>query len=283
MPRRSETRKYAWADVQDVYRTLPDTKLPATAREMDGLRSDWEYSATDGHPFYEMSRETVLRKLDEGHDLPDVESPPDVPADTFEGVGRVWRWNDSEGDYEHELWLAGEAECYLDRRLERGRPGLYVHAEVSFGGGTSPKVISEYGQWVGAAIQAIQSAGFDTSLSVTSTVDALFNDPNLRTSTAIQVNDFGEELVARDYGILFTAAGYRHLIFCAKMIPELRDGLTGRSGLGICVHGHGWNVDYDPDDRVLTFGCASTGMGTNAFPADEMSAMLADVGEHFYE
>lgn len=263
---------HSWADVAAFYRRFAREPAPAGSG-LATLTPLWDGGWSGG------TREDVLRMLDQGYDFP-AEYAQDFPV-SVDGSGPRWRWNDEDGDYEHELFLAGEADYYLDRRLEPGKPGVYVHCELWFTSATTNETLAAYGQWVGAAVRAIQAMGYDVALRVTSTANGIWSGPGLNPSqrhqTAIQVTRFGEQLLARDFSALFTEPGLRHLIFGAMSIPEIEyPKVQTNSSYGTLIRGQGWGVEWDEDARVLSFTCQSHGA---EFPAEDMTAMLKEATE----
>ncbi len=231
-------------------------------------------------------------RLDRGYDFP-LGNLPELPID-LEGRGPRWKFNDGEGDYLHEEFLAGEADFYVDRIPEESKPGIYVHAEVTFSAGINHSTITAYGKWVGAALAAIQAMGHDVALRITCTVTDLYvQESGFQHETAVQVTRFGEKLLARDYAVLFSPGGYRHLLFVAQCIPgeepvvpvgtEPSDYgkklVTPNYGLGHCLFNMDWGVEFDPDQRILHFTCSQTGSG--GFPEESMDEMLKEVQETF--
>jgi hypothetical protein len=169
-----------------------------------------------------------------------------------------------------------------------------MHVEVTFSSGISHEQITAYGKWVGSAIAAIQAQGYDIALRITCTVTSLYDEEaRFRHETAIQVTRFGEQLLARDYAVLFSPGGYRHLLFVAQCIPgeepvvpagvepsEYGEKLvTPSSGLGHCIYSMDWGVEFDPEERILHVTCSQTTGGE--FPEEAMNENLREVQEQF--
>lgn len=264
-------RRYDWADVArhfEFHATGQATAPSGSTLEslIDSLPRDKK------HHFYGRTVDEVIHDLRYGREF-EAGAYANLPQE-LEGEGPAWRFNDEDGDYQHDLFLSGEPDFYLDRRQEPAKLGLHIHAEVSFVWSTATSTIQAYGAWVGGALRAIQDRGYDVALAVTCNLKNTIGGERGRHETIIQVTQFGETLIDKDYAVLFTAEGFRQIMFAALSIPEVREGKRTSRSYGTVISGQGWGADWDPDDRVLRFSCNSMG---GAFPHEDMDALLADL------
>lgn len=268
-------RRYDWADVArhfEVYATGQAEAWRGTLpSHIDAVKANQDPDGFYGPPLAE-----VLNDLRYGREF-EAGAYANLPAQ-LDGEGPAWRFNDEDGEYCHDLLLSGEPDYYLDRRPEPAKLGLHVHAEMSFVWSTDTATIQEYGAWVGGTLRAIQDQGYDVALAVTCNLNNLIVGERGRHEFIIQVSHFGQELHDQDYGVLFSAEGFRQVMFAAFCIPEVREDKTTRDSFGEVVSGQGWDADWDPDDRVLRFSCNSMG---GAFPREDMDALVQDLAPGF--
>jgi hypothetical protein len=264
-------RRYDWADVARHYELhVTGQAEPPAGSTLADLMS--ELRGKRVRQFYGRQPKQVLRDLREGRDFP-ASAYANLPAE-YEGEGPAWRFNDEDGDYQHDLLLSGEPNFYLDRRQEPARLGLHVHAEISFVWSTDTETIGQYGAWVGGALRGIMDQGYDVALAVTCNLDGTIAGENGRHEWIIQVTHFGELLQPKDYAVLFSPEGFRQIMFAMMSIPECREGKRTSGSYGTVITGQGWGADWDQDDRVLRLTCNSMG---GAFPADDMNQALTDL------
>lgn len=285
-------RVMPYAKVAQYYRDLISGRLEPRGDTLQESVENWK-SANRGsgynYDFYGAGSDEMLGRLNSGYDFPPG-NLPDMPVD-LTGTGPRWTFNDSEGDYLHEEFMSGESDYYVERQIAESKPGIYLHVECSFVCDTPHETVSQYGQWVGATVAAIQGSGYDVALRLTSTLDSLYEEEaGKRAEIVVQVTRFGEVLLPRDFAVLFSPGGYRHLIFLAKMIPgeeiiapagtdkRSAELVTPSGGLGTPIMSHGWGVEFDADARILHFTPDSHG---SPFPEEFMSATLREVQEQF--
>jgi hypothetical protein len=273
---KTHRRTYAYADLIEFYRAymLADKPPPmpacsCTEKHRASVRQGGHWAGRPAHEFAPI--------LDAGVDLDPGEQA--VLPVALDGEGTAWRWNDQDGDYDHAEFLSGEADYYLDRRIEPGKPGIYVHVEDWWVAGTSGETIAAYGSWVASAVAAIQSQGFDVALTVTASANDIVDGERGRSEFSVVVKRFGEQLIARDFAVLFTHEGFRHLMFTSYCMPEIFEpGKRTGHYLGTIIRGVHYSVEFDPDTRVLHISNDSSGA---TFPAEDMSTMLREVRGEF--
>lgn len=272
---KAERRVYELHEVYRHYLSVVDGEITLSAAGSEDLAGGWRGESSWGGDFYGATADEIRKRISGGFDF-DASMAPDVPAEVG-GEGPRWTWSEFDGEYEHEVFLSGEPACYLDRRVDQAKPGINVDVAYMFCADINAETISAYGQWVGGLLTAIETQGYDVALTVTSTLDNLYGD-NKRQETAIRVSRFGEPLVMRDYAVLFSPGGYRHLMFAAKTIAEVEEGLNTVGGLGRVIPGDGWGVDYDEEARCVAITAGSL---SGQFPVEDMNAMLKDVQARF--
>lgn len=276
-PKTVTRRVYSYGETVKTYRGAVehgDMLGPNHARQVQ----EWE---RDFGGFYGGTSEEMLERLNKGW-LPPVEDGQDAQTiiSSFQGTSPAWKFTDDEGDYEHDLFLAGEPEFFLDKPPTPGKPGITIEVSIGFNCSTSAATVGDYGRWVAAAIRSIGSAGFDVALNVSGRFHSLYpemGEGEKVTNTVVVVKRFGETLLPQDFLVMFSETGYRHLFFSAMHIPE-RDGIRISGCIGYPMQDQDWAVGYDPDTRVLHVTCPASGY---TFPREEMDRMFMEAAEGF--
>lgn len=268
-------RRVSYAQLQRLYADVTEHPYEYGS-QVSNLATSWNAASS----FYgDRDASEVKRLFEVGVDLPGGHA--DVVPIKLEGEGPAWRWNDEEGDYEHSEFLAGEPDFFLARRIEDAKPGIYIDVELSYVCTTDVELIADFGRWVGKAIQAIQARGFDISLTISTAGSGAYHSERPgRFQTHVTVKRFGESLYARDFNVLFLPEGFRHLLFLAIAMPEHTEGLRVSGGLGR-PHGTDWNVDFDPDQRKLSFGSKGFPDRHEKLPVEYLNGQLADIATAF--
>jgi hypothetical protein len=275
---REQHRRISFAELQRHYRevvTKPDEQ-PAKLRS---LAHDWNRIDDYDDTFSGASVETVLSRFSTGVDLPGGDA--DVIPVALEGEGPAWRWTDDEGEYDHSEFLSGEPEFYLDRRIEKSKPGIYIEVELSFVWSTPLELIADFGRWVGQAIQAIQARGFDICLDITTSGTGAYpHETAVAFTNAVTVKRFGEVLNARDFNIMFCGEGFRQLLFSYIARPEKVEGIPISMGLGSPLQTD-WTVEFNPESRTLSFMSKGHPGSQEVLPVDYLTDQLREIAEGF--
>jgi hypothetical protein len=275
---REQRRRISFADLQQHYREIvskPDeqpSKLRALARSWNNI-DDYDDGFSGDHP------DKVLAKFGTGVDLPGGNA--DVIPVALEGEGPAWRWTDDEGEYDHSEFLSGEPEFYLDRRIEKSKPGIYIEVGLCYVWSAPLELIADFGRWVGQAIQAIQTRGFDICLDiVTPGTNAYPGETATYFRNAVTVKRFGEVLNARDFNVMFLGEGFRQLLFSYIALPEKREGIPIAGNMGQPLHTD-WVVEFNPESRTLTFQSKGVPSSNEVLPVEYLNDQLREIAEGF--
>jgi hypothetical protein len=276
MPDGSVARFYSLADVQSAY-------IEATTdRTVDGIAVDAESSPaldycvrswTDNPEWTGATDAEVREWIRRGYDLPTLPDDVPRPAADLSEKPRWRRSDDPEGEFQYDDFLNGEPEYYLARDRVGPKPGINVEVGFSFACNVSVDVPVAYGEWVGSALRAIQAQGYDVALSMVNRVTGNFQGRyDQEDETHIVCSTFGQTKLAVDWSILWSPAGFRHLMFLAKCLPDFRESVESVStGLGL-PQNPGWGVEWAGDTRTLRFT-----VGEGRFPAHDMTAKLTEL------
>lgn len=273
----------SWQELQDMYRYIVTTN---DTSKLGGTLGRLSRSWKEGESFYgAMNAAELLEKFNTGYMPKEWTKTRSLPMD-LGGKGEDWLWNEDEGDYHHDEFISGESDFYIDKHIVDSKPGLTIEVDLTFSSFVSTDTLMKYGKWVGSALASVQSMGYDVRLRASSYVDdLLYRDVTSSSEFVIEILDFGQQNIPRDYAILFTDNGYRHLFFAlyASYNSDYFMGRTGRKSVPVCEGlGHprraGWGVEWDSDRRVLHVTCDS---GAASFDEDMMFNMLKEASESF--
>ena len=262
---------YDWHDIASTFRAYASGALKATSGTLKSLIERWRDDSE--RSFYGANMTETVAWLDEGYELPDM--PAGLPPIAAETMDNRWRYTDDPtiGAYCHEMFMSGDPLHYLAKVPQPVKPGIAVEVQMSFSANVRHKLIAQYGRWIGRALASLEARGYDMRLDTVYVGSGVMRDQR-RTETRIRVTDFGEVTLARDWSALFSPGGWRLLTFMAIALPGERDNKRVSRSLGSPQGAHGWDLDFDPETRVLKVMCQSM---ASTFPAEEMTEKLAQV------
>jgi hypothetical protein len=265
------TRYYDWAEIAGYYREF-------TAGE--SYDSSWDASGAVDRTLRDRERtwtgatcDEIIERLDGGYDLPALDGVA-TPA-SLEAEKARWRWTDNpEGEYQHDSFLNGEADYYVLRDRPGPKPGVNIEIEMTFNAGVDHETVGQYGTFVGQAIRAMQAQGYDVAVTLTSKARGQINGES-KTDTHICVSRFGEIVFANDWSAIFSPGGYRHLFFCAYILPGLEQGQNVSSSLGSAAPNKTeFDIGFDRDSRTIKIDCDPN---ASTFPAAKLTDKLASL------
>lgn len=265
-------RFYPWADVIRAYTLATSGEWEPTGQLAELARS---WADADDGSFYGANSETVRDWLRNGYTVPRLPDHVPLPYADLSHKPRWRRNDDPAGEFQYDEFANGETDYYAKRDGRISKAGINVEIGITFVCSTKAKVVAAYSEWCGAAITAIRAQGFDVAISFVTRVESLVPGED-RNDVHIIVNSFGEVNLAQDYSVMFSPAGYRHLMFAACTLSDETESV-GRvdSGLGRCISTD-WDVSWNAATRTLSFDTNQMG-STREFPAHDMTVKLAEI------
>ncbi len=234
------TVTYSWYELREKYLSLTDKfERSRTYCIEEGIWSGASY-------------EDACKWIKQGYDLESHSSHMSVPSMTVDKPRWIYS-DDSEGEFNYDLYAMGETEYFLSRTPRPQRAGIKVNIGYGFRADTPASTIADYGKWVGEVLFNIIAQGFDVEVNIESR-------NNEKLTVLIQVSRFGEQMMMNEWSAFFSPAGHRHFVFMARR-------MAGRK-IGGSIH-RGWTVKWDEKERILSFDCNS--MEHGSFPIESMT------------
>lgn len=265
------TYTYDWARIRDDYRAYTLSEKKASDATLRGLIGQWAGGYRGS--FVGASDVEMREWLAHGFEVPPLEKGA-VPVS--EAPTPDWTFNDVDGEYDHDLFISGEPEYYLDSQPDDTPAGVRLALGYGFLANVKPEVVAKYGAWVGSAVNALQTRGLDLEVSVEyEGLGRYGGGRGERRRHRIIVSRFGEVNIGTDWSALFSPGSYRHLAFMTYCLAaEDGDERHADSGLGSSVSRH-FGVDYEPATRTIRTQTDAQHRGTN-FPAEMMTKAFAE-------
>lgn len=257
----------AWSDVRDEYVALVDGKVSSqptgkqlAARWRKDERADWTGC----------TKAQMKEWLRIGYKAPEFKLASLVNSGP-EGAGKFQFGED--GEMLIDLALSGFDYPFLTREPIAPEPGMHIIAGISMSSSTNVRVIAEYGAWIAGLLYKLETDGVDVALDVENRAKGSWtNRPNTYVCTRIRVKREGELSDFTSWSALFSAGGFRKLMFTAKVLVAQRAGQKLKGDLGSPASGTAWSVAYDPNTNTLRIACPPN---ATSFPAEEMDRQLA--------
>src|SRR5512139_830082 len=242
-----KTYRYDWHRIRTEYRDLVTGKKKAKKAKLRELVERWKY-AQDGDRFYGCSSETMLKYLAQGFELEQMrgDAAPRTDAPSPE-----WRFNDVEGEYDHDLFMSGEPDYYLDAEIEDIPVGVRLAVGYGFNAGTNAQVIAEYASWIGAVIRSLEHRGFNLEIVLEYQGADRYEGSYGAVNHQIVVSKFGEINLGSDWSALFSEGAYRHLGWLTYALPaEDKHERSLSSGMGRSTSRR-FAVTFDKESRTI--------------------------------
>lgn len=182
-----------------------------------------------------------------------------------------------EGELQLDLAWSGHDYPFLDWTKRETMPGMRIDVMFNFQAGTNVQVIIDYCRFALRSLIALENAGIDLEIWISSDSYSIFNDGD-RNDTLynhIQVKKEGEQNDYLGWSAVLSPGGFRHLMFLDYIIASDFHKRRVSGGLGHGSNaGQPWNIDYDVDERSLQFKCP---WYPHTFPEAEMEMQLREV------
>ena len=216
--------------------------------------------------FTGMAESEMTSAIDNGYVVPGM----DLKAGQRTIARRRARLSETEGELQVDLAIAGHDRPFLHRPKVKRQAGLTINFELAMRASTPASVLTDYAQWMASLVAGLQSKGFDLELNITSRARGVAMNGS-GTATTVKVKRFGRRSDLKSWGAMLSPGGFRHLIFCARILTCEANGVAADPGFGGSF-GPKWGLEYDPKARVLNVKVAAE---TSSFPKEQLDAELA--------
>lgn len=182
-----------------------------------------------------------------------------------------------EGELQLDLAWSGHDYPFLNWTKRETMPGMRVDVLFNFQAGTNVQVIIDYCRFVLRALIALENAGIDLEIWISSDSYNIFTGSNSGDTlyNHIQVKKEGEQNDYLGWSAVLSPGGFRHLMFLDYVIASDFHKRRVSSGLGRGSNsGQPWHIEYDLDTRSLIFKCP---WYPSSFPQEEMEMQLREV------
>lgn len=250
-----------WAELTTLYRKLSSRPPVKGVILTEYINRRWEEEEWVGARTSQM-----LDRLSNGylfHGDIDVSRLPAVAYDR----PRPRYTDDSEGEFDYDLYINGETEHFLTKPKRTSHGGIRLKIAYNFATKVNQRIIAEYTKWLGAVIQNLQARGYDLEIEVFSKLTNTYRE-TAKCHHSIRVSKFGERVMPHDWSALFSPGGYRHFMFLAYMWPqEIHKDLKVVRGMGHTIPSK-WDIQWDEKERAITIEIDSR---TKVFPLADMT------------
>lgn len=261
---------FTYEDLKDTYfrvvRGDRVCKNESNHRYLNTMRSEWE---KDGS-FYGATSAQVIEWLQKGYQQPGLNLEP--PVEPIRERRRL-RFAE-EGELQLDLMWSGHDTPFLEWDFQEIMPGMRVDVRVNFQAGTRVEVITAYYSWVLRALVALETAGIDLEVGISTNTEGLYSNSRQKQYGFCQVKKEGQQTDFLSWSPIFCPGGFRHLMFLSYFMCAEQFGRVVQSGLGHGINMKGWDITFDHDKRTLHFNCA---WSPYEFPQEEMEIKLRQV------
>lgn len=188
---------------------------------------------------------------------------------------RHLRYNDFEGEYQHDLFLSGDSNYFQDFPKRLRNPGARFNINQAFSAATNGKTVVEYLRWNLKSLMALESSGIDCAVTVHSAYESLFQSGKDCT-VIIPVKKENEASDYKAWSALFSPGGYRILTFFSMIIAADRLDEDISSLFGYPIGKSEYCVEFNTDFRDITIWNPVKGFSQQEFNPNRMTATLMD-------
>lgn len=253
-----------YAEIVEKYTEIQKGDYVPTGNKLSTLPSRWESETS----FFSVTMKQMVDTIRKGYDFPkDVMSH--IPASTSRQRRRMRYTEDTEGEFDYDLYENGDTNCYLNRPSRQAMIGIKFKLHFSFSAMVRNHVIDEYGAWIGAVLDYLQSSGYDVELSVIGDARGMYPDSGVgQTRHQVILSEFGRMAMPKDWASFFSPGGYRHFMFFTYAYTGEANGWDTSMSLGTPNQKRNtWDIDWNPETRTIEVSCHGQ---ARAFPIDEM-------------
>lgn len=246
-------------------------KMQANQNGCEKLARQWQGgSSTFSAGWYGCSSDQMISWFRNGYKVEGMTLiPPIVPV----RKRRRLQYGE-EGELQLDLMRSGHDYPFLDWTRREIIPGMKIDIEIGSLAEASIVAQGAYYRWVLRALIALEGAGVDLEIWLTSrATGVLARNSNATVATHFQVKREGEMNDYLTWSAVFSPGSHRHLTFLARHLAADRNGLTA-SGVGGSRNTRPYSVSYDPETRTLNIYSPNN---AKHFPEEEMDIELRDV------
>jgi hypothetical protein len=260
---------FPYADFKSMYIDVVEgrsvVKLPGNKKVETHLSDQWRSSG-----FYGATSDQVVEWLRNGYRVEGFTLDP--PIHPVRKRRRLIYGE--EGELQLDLAWSGHDYPFLDWEKRDIMPGMHIDIELDFNGSVSSSVIAEYGRWVLRALVALEKAGIDLEVWITSGSHSLTARGGESGRIHYEVKKSGEQMDYLGWSVMLSPGAFRHFHFLGYTISCDMNGRIVSSGFGTAMSGNKFSVSFSPDNRSLRFNCPGN---TASFPENEMEMQLREV------
>lgn len=183
--------------------------------------------------------------------------------------------SDTEGEYHHDLFISGQDEYYSQMQFADKQLAVDIEATVTFAARDSSQAITAYKEWLLGALADLEVTGVDYGLDmVYHTVGSYgYNrrDTNKtrNSKVLIAVKNINEASDSRDWGVLLSPGGFRHVGFTALIYGADQVNRTASATLGSPKASHEYYCRYDWKTDKIHIGNSTDGKPFSPKDMDE--------------
>lgn len=236
-------------------------------KHIQELVSSWRHKSN----FYGPSSEEVIFWLHNGYRQPGLTLDP--PIDPIRKRRRL-KFAE-EGELQLDLMWSGHDYPFLQWDQREVMPGINVEIRVNFVASTNVDVIIAYNRWILRALIALEEAGVDLEVNLSTKSTSMFKRGYEQLHQNIRVKKVGEQTDFLAWSPMLSPGGFRHLVFLSYIVASDMVGKVAANGLGRGTNqGDKWAVVFDNETGKLKFQCP---WAPYDFPETEMEMQLRDV------
>lgn len=255
-----------WDELRDISLAALDGKKVAQKERHQRLIAD-DYLKPGKWEGYET--EDVRRWITSGFQVPGlILGDPPVPIRDK----RRLIFSEEGDEFHYDRAMSGEDNVFSEWTKRQVIPGLAVEAEISFSASVDNEVLRNYFSWICRAVYSLEENGVDCQVSLTMTMDRVFEGNTRRRRTIVRVKKEQEVSDFSYWSAMISPASFRTFGFIAQTLNADRNGdnvSTGQGGNG----GSGWYVRFDPVRQVMEISSDYMG-GGYSFPEEDMTRQL---------
>lgn len=168
--------------------------------------------------------------------------------------------------------LSGEDNFMGEWTKKTVIPGARFEAEIMFSAFTSSEIVNAYNVWICRAIQSLDAAGVDATVSLKFTSKHLFSGVDTPHSL-VKVKSPGEVATFQSFSPMLSPAAFRTFGFATLIFHSDSAGKDAHGGLGSGHGGREWRCVFNAERGVIETYCPYT---PDKFPSEKMDFELRE-------
>lgn len=270
--------RYTFAQITELYKQVHDGRYKPKCYQFRRMVKDWNSNNRRERKFFSVTMPEMVEVLNKGYEFP-KDTKTHIPATVARARRRMRYTDDTDGEFDWDLFSNGDTECYLNRPKRNAMIGIRFKLNFTFSASTSNEIIDEYGAWVGSVLDYLMASGYDVELSILSkcTEQYRVDSYSKQTDTEIVLSEFGKQVMPKDWASFFSPGGYRHFVFFANSHSADVLGTDVRAGYGQPLRNlfRKWDVIWETDTRTIEV--RNNTMPSGKFPAESMTEKIKEI------